>query len=209
MTECILTRPCIKCGATERCKRGRCKACVSERSKAWVIVNSERKKTRDAAYSAANKEKIKANKAAAYIKNKEKNKLKMAEYRAKNKDKARLASAAWYESNRDRAKALADAWRAANPEAHRIYKQNRKAKKVANGGVLSSGLSKKLFVLQKGRCACCAKPLGDKYDLDHIMPLALGGANSDDNIQLLRRECNRRKSAKHPVQYMQEKGCLL
>jgi len=41
------------------------------------------------------------------------------------------------------------------------------------------------------------------------MPLALGGANADDNIQLLRSTCNQQKHAKHPVDFMQQKGFLL
>jgi 5-methylcytosine-specific restriction endonuclease McrA len=52
-------------------------------------------------------------------------------------------------------------------------------------------------------------PLGDNYHIDHIMPLALGGSNTDDNIQLLRQRCNNQKCAKHPVDFMQSRGFLL
>lgn len=45
--------------------------------------------------------------------------------------------------------------------------------------------------------------------MDHIMPLALGGTNTDDNIQLLCPTCNRSKHAKHPVDFMQQRGFLL
>ena len=45
--------------------------------------------------------------------------------------------------------------------------------------------------------------------LDHIMPLALGGSNTDDNIQLLRARCNLQKRAKHPVDFMRERGYLI
>lgn len=60
-----------------------------------------------------------------------------------------------------------------------------------------------------GKCPCCKQPLGDEFHLDHVIPLALGGPNTDDNMQLLRKTCNLQKSAKHPVQYMQERGFLL
>lgn len=56
---------------------------------------------------------------------------------------------------------------------------------------------------------CCGLPLGDNYHIDHIMPLALGGSNTDDNIQLLRQRCNNQKCAKHPVDFMQSRGFLL
>lgn len=45
--------------------------------------------------------------------------------------------------------------------------------------------------------------------MDHIVPLALGGSNTDGNIQLLRATCNQQKHAKHPVVFMQERGFLL
>ena len=77
------------------------------------------------------------------------------------------------------------------------------------GGVLTLGLSLRLFQLQKGKCACCKKPLGSNYHMDHIMPLALGGTNTNDNIQLLRARCNLQKQAKHPVDFMQQRGYLL
>lgn len=35
------------------------------------------------------------------------------------------------------------------------------------------------------------------------------GTNTDDNIQLLRKLCNLQKSAKHPVDFMQQRGFLL
>ena len=60
-----------------------------------------------------------------------------------------------------------------------------------------------------GKCVCCGHPLSDNYHLDHIVPIALGGANEDWNIQLLRGECNLQKHAKHPVNFMQSKGFLL
>ena len=43
----------------------------------------------------------------------------------------------------------------------------------------------------------------------HIIPLALGGANDDLNVQLLTPDCNQRKKAQHPVDYMQSQGFLL
>jgi len=83
------------------------------------------------------------------------------------------------------------------------------AKKRANGGYLSIGIIKKLFALQKGKCACCGIPLGDDYHLDHIMPISLGGKNNDWNVQLLRKLCNLQKQNKHPVEFMQSRGFLL
>lgn len=148
-----------------------------------------------------------------------------AAQRAANPSKARECTAKWQAANPEKMRAYDAKWRAYNPEkrresiskwsaAHleerRIYEQNRRARKRESGGRLSPGIAERLFKLQRGKCACgCGQPLGDNYHLDHIMPLALGGSNTDENIQLLTASCNSQKNAKHPVDFMQSKGFLL
>ena len=101
-------------------------------------------------------------------------------------------------------------WFAKNRDKAVVYQQNRRKRAVAAGGKLSIDIRRKLMVLQRGKCACCHADLKKiKINLDHIMPLALGGAHSDENAQLLCQPCNNQKYAKHPVDFMQEKGFLL
>jgi hypothetical protein len=185
-------KTCTKCGEakseTEFYKearsldglRTRCKACMNETNTKWITVNREKSRAIVAKYDAANREKRRAKEAA---------------YRAANPEKERERHAKY---------------RAANQESYRIHCQNRRARKRENGGELSKGLADRLFKLQRGKCACgCKQPLGYNYHLDHIMPISLGGTNTDDNIQLLRARCNIQKKAKHPVDFMQQRGFLL
>ena len=160
----------------------------------WRANNPEKKRMIDAAWSA---------------KNRQKRRKSYARWYAKNPRKIKARSAAYYAANKDKVNARLAKWKKANPQANRIYAQNRRTRKRLNGGKLSAGLTEKLFKLQRGKCACCGKPLGKRYHLDHRMPLALGGANEDWNMQLLRELCNRQKHAKHPVDFMQERGFLL
>lgn len=146
--------------------------------------------------------------AAWYAANREKRRAVINAWNEANRDRVRATTAKWEAENPDRARERQAKWRAENREANRIIVQNRRSRE--NGGNLSKGLAEKLLKLQRGKCACgCNQALGDDYHLDHIMPLALGGSNTDDNIQLLRATCNMKKNAKHPVEFMQQQGFLL
>lgn len=185
-------KTCIKCGETKKitafsnnsAKRDgidtRCKACRRSYSAAWHAARSADIRERTAARRAA--------------------------YRVANKDGIAARNAA----NKGSKAAYDAARHAANPEANRIKWQNRRARKRESGGTLSKGLAERLFQLQRGKCACgCKQPLGDNYHRDHIIPLALGGTNTDDNMQLLTATCNLSKGAKHPIDFMQSRGYLL
>lgn len=184
------TRFCPKCGQhkqidefyiSSRRKDGRCPHCKTCM------------KAYSAKYRAENPDKVK---------------LACAKWWAENQDRGRELLAAYYIANKDRLKPIKAEYRAANKDMFRTYVHNRRAK-LASGGKLSSNIAEKLYKLQKGKCACCGLPLGDDYHLDHIMPLSMGGANYDNNIQLLRATCNQQKKAKHPVDFMRQRGFLL
>jgi 5-methylcytosine-specific restriction endonuclease McrA len=178
---------CQKCKSeTERKKNLECKPCAVAYSEAYRLKNSAAVKAYNAAWAKANPEFN-----AAY-------RIAHPEY-----------DAIYYASNSEKAKSNAAAWAKANPYAKRIHAQNRRTRKLENGGVLSKGLADKLFKMQKGKCACCNQPLGKDFNLDHIMPLALGGTNTNDNMQLLLQRCNNQKHAKHPIDFMQIRGFLL
>ena len=140
-----------------------------------------------------------------YTREYEKRRVRPAGYAAE----ARARTAAWIAANKERHKAAMAKFYAENPTAKRVIGQNRRARMVQAGGKLSKGIFEKLLKLQRGKCACCGLPLGEDPHIDHIMPIALGGTNTDDNVQLLRKACNVAKHAKHPVDFMQEKGFLL
>lgn len=57
---------------------------------------------------------------------------------------------------------------------------------------IPSELRRAVFERDGGRCVEC----GSNFDLqyDHVLPVALGGATTLENLQLLCADCNRRKS---------------
>ena len=66
---------------------------------------------------------------------------------------------------------------------------------------LSTRARLNLFLAHKGRCASCTLPIppGKGWDIDHIIPLALGGSDTTDNMQILCRPCHGTKTTKRDV----------
>jgi 5-methylcytosine-specific restriction endonuclease McrA len=157
------------------------------------------------AYRAANPEVVKE----TWRKSNRARKEYLALYNQKNKDRIAARRKRWKEANRERISAVQAEYLQRNLDKHRVHQSNRRARKKENGGRLSVDIVQKLMKLQRGKCACCRLPLGNSYDLDHIVPLALGGANSDENMQLLRMSCNRQKGSKKPEVFMRSRGMLL
>lgn len=123
-----------------------------------------------------------------------KNSVYSARYRERNPEKCRELTQAWKDANPQRRAETKAAWQKENAVRHRAHQHNRRA--LTSGGKLSPTLALALSEKQGGRCACCGSPLGNDYHMDHIIPLARGGANVDENIQLLTARCNLRKGAR-------------
>lgn len=189
--------------------RSNCKECCNAATAKWAKENPERCSEKAAKWAKEN-HKRKTESVAEWAKaNKDRRKATNAAHYAANRERYKAIRSAYYEANKQRYKEIGDAWNKENRGARRVHAQNRRTRKLESGGRLTSGLSKKLLQIQRGKCACCGNPLGDDYHLDHIVPLALGGTNTDDNIQLLHARCNKKKGAKHPVDFMQSRGFLL
>ena len=204
MPESIIDRPCVKCGAVKRnIRTGKCTECVRRIGAEYRAANPDKEKKRSAAYRAANFEAIKIKSLAWVTANPERNKATQAAWYKANPERHRASVSARYEANKEKVAAMTKAWALANPESRKIHKHTRRAKEKTINGVLSKGLSAKLLQLQNGLCFCCKQPLLDKIHLDHWVPLALGGSNTDDNIRLLHPRCNQAKGAMMPETYME------
>lgn len=150
------------------------------------------------------------------IKQPEKAKKTQAKMRSnpEYRERARLASKAWRRANPDRIRDLSEKyykrtkeaqvrkaieWQRQNKEKFRVNQHNRRARVKNAPGKLSPGIIDRLMIGQGGKCVYCKTCLASgKRHLDHRMPLALGGSNSDDNVQLLCASCNCSKRHSHP-----------
>jgi 5-methylcytosine-specific restriction endonuclease McrA len=142
-----------------------------------------------------------------------------AKHAPKYKSKRAEYAKTYQKKNKDRINAYCKEWRLRDVDRHRAnerevakrdfekrvaYRHMRRA-----AGTFSYSVIPFLKAQQKGKCPICRGLLTSLVEVDHIMPIALGGTNESSNLQLLCRSCNRSKGAKHPVDFMQSKGYLL
>jgi 5-methylcytosine-specific restriction endonuclease McrA len=161
---------------------GRCLEC----RRAKEATRHAKNPARQAAYLAENADKVKARYDA---------------WRTKNKDKLEAQKAAWRDANPDKSRASVAAYRAANPNKVKEKDANRRARDRAAEGSHTAADILRIHDEQSGKCACCGKALNGSYHVDHIMPLALGGSNWPENLQLLCERDNTSKGAKHPYDF--------
>jgi len=167
----------------------KCKPCATAATRAWAAANEtpERRRKKAREYYKRNPTAVKA-RAKRY---------RDARPEAKRASAERIRQ--WCATNPERAKAANLSLKLRHPERRRFYTANRRARLRAQGGQLSSALAQQLFVAQNGLCVYCDGDLTALgYHLDHIMPVSLGGANEDWNIQMTCPTCNRKKCNKHP-----------
>lgn len=90
------------------------------------------------------------------------------------------------------------------------WNAERRARLIGVPGKYTLNEIDNLAARQKYKCANCGKSIKRKHEVDHIVPLKLPGATNDiRNIQLLCVTCNRKKSAKDPIEWAREQGRLL
>ena len=129
--------------------------------------------------------------------------------RREDPEKVNARSRAYKQRNPEKQKEAAERKRAEGrtAEAGRRYRQNNpdkskatdicmRAKRASAAGEFTSDDLKRIRERQNDCCAACDLLLWGKGHVDHIKPIAKGGANWASNIQLLCPTCNMRKSDK-------------
>jgi len=215
-TKCKIEKTKDSFGELARSKDGlqnKCKACNAAYCADYRSANLDKKKASEAAYRSANREKVRASSAAWRSSNPCKSKACDAAYRAANLDKTKARTAAWRNANKDEVSAYRANYRVANKENFIVYCRNRIARKRNADGSHTASDIRAIFENQRGLCANCKAKLTksgkQKYHVDHVMPLALGGSNWPSNLQCLCQKCNLSKGAKHPDDWAAENGRLI
>lgn len=204
--------------------------CNANRQKEYYSKNRDRVLAINAKCRLKNHEKVLSDKKAYYERIKDDPEWKAAQkakreagrdskraydkkYREKNKEQRIAKEMAWKAANPGKVREIKKAWKKRNPEYVTTDAQNRRAMLRKADGKFSAKDVKYIFEKQRGLCAACSvkikKSGKNNYHIDHIVPLAKGGSNWPNNLQLLCPPCNLRKSAKDPIQWANENGKLL
>lgn len=201
------TRTCKTCLSEKsisdyRChlKKGRwyyeyeCRLCGNAKSLQWYRDHRERSLSMGKARYAANQERQRE---------------RGRKYYRDNRERSIQMSIEWRKANRESDRKASRKWRMTHLTESRLVSKRRRAKIAgAKIGIVRKADIQRIFTAQGGRCAICKERLTKKH-IDHILPLALGGAHEPRNFQLTCPSCNLSKSGKHPVDFMQSLGFLL
>jgi 5-methylcytosine-specific restriction endonuclease McrA len=117
----------------------------------------------------------------------------------------------WREENPEKWRASRRGWKAANPDKVRAIHRNTSHKRYYQKkgcGLGAAGLlaweSAQLKV-----CHWCGVRCARNYHVDHIIPLAKGGAHELTNLCIACPSCNLSKAAKDPIEFAQSLGMLI
>lgn len=214
-------RNCVKCGVLF--SGFRCKLCASARKKEYIeknrlLINEAnrqwRKENREKQTAAtirwqkANPEKTKAIRKKSNTKRKDKRNADVMRWKAENKDRVKQQWVEWRVKNSEKLKNDRKKRAAEFPEKDRARKHSRRVIQQSLCSRIDPEYVKSLVINQNNKCVYCSTDL-IKYQIDHILPIAKGGDNRNDNLQLLCPSCNRRKGAKTDAEYRRYLNALV
>ncbi len=202
---------------------GTCTECRRLKSKEWYS-DREYAAAKARCWRAKNKDKERQSRKARRLENieivREKERFRAAENRQamrkscrewyhRNKDREQSRSLAYRNSNLEESRKKSREWNNKNPQQVAANARTRRARERGNGGAHTAEDVLDILKMQRERCAICRLKLGTKYHVDHIVPLAAGGSNERRNLQIACIPCNKSKSARDPITFMQMRGMLL
>ena len=206
-TICGVEKPVIDFTVNKALKSGLssfCKICASKRRKSYHTTNKDqinkrkkenRKKYRDKelAYNKSYYQKTREKRLEYAADYRKKTVEKISQYRkqyeATHKKENKERHRKYTKNNPEKVRKIKDDYRKNNPEAVQKHHMIRRARKAQNGVFEVS--KKEIHNLMNSPCVACGST--ERITIDHIIPIARGGAHSIGNLQPLCKSCNSSK----------------
>lgn len=170
------------------------KESIRSRNDAWFAAHAA--ETREYRRLHAQRPEQRARRAAW----RDQNRGRMAAYQRAHYDRVgivawRARGAAWRNANLERARAVHRAWKKANPE---VGANDSALRRARLRGLPAEYIDRRLvWVRDEGVCHLCGTPADvANWHLDHVVPIARGGAHLYDNVRVSHPHCNQRKGAR-------------
>lgn len=176
--------------------RSWCKDCHNADVKRRQRANPEKLKSNNKKWQVANKERFVELQSRWRKNNPDKVKAMERKYTSTHPEKMHEKSKKYYENNKEKVRTEKVKWIAAHPGANRQWSQARRARILGNGGTITGQQWIDMCARFDNKCLCCGA-IGVRLELDHVVPLKLGGVNTIENAQPLCRSCNGKKGIKH------------
>lgn len=206
-TQCKTEQPLDNFSINKALKSGLssfCKSCAAIRRKVQYEKNGDRIRELKKGTMERTKKKRREYQQQYYYSNREHNVQKAKEWREahpghssaynkeyykthKKENKERTSN--YRKNNPEKVRQIKADYRKNNPEAVQKHHMTRRARKAQNGVFEVS--KKELQRLMKGPCVSCGSM--ERINIDHIIPIARGGAHSIGNLQPLCKSCNSSK----------------
>jgi len=158
-------------------RANKCKVCTNEASRASVKAYRER-----------NADAIRQHQRDMYYANLESTRAKNRAKHHANKERRAASAKAYAKANVEKRRAWSRAWSAANPE----YNKQKLARKRQSLRGLDAF---DRFVLDEAAKLCAVRQqiLGGVWEIDHIVPVSLGGTSAHNNLQVVPKSWNASK----------------
>lgn len=199
--------------------QGKCKNCCSLARRAAYESDPERFRRRQNEYYHANKsavlainkrsrdknaDRVREAKKAHYEKVKGSPEfIKQREaYAARTKAEKRAYDRLYRKMNADRLKVVHDKWIAENKALIKAVKMSYKARRRAQEKAGDSSRDIKNWISnQRLVCRWCNVDCSERFHVDHVQPLAKGGAHAISNLCIACPPCNLKKNARDPAEF--------
>lgn len=136
-----------------------------------------------------------------YETHREEQRERQRDYRKRNKQTIRQTRQQWCDKNREQMReyhrAYNKEWRDKNRGKLRIvWRLNQFLRRVT--GQITEQDVERQYDMQEGLCYWCSNPVGEKYHIDHFIPMSRNGKNVPENIVIACSTCNWSKGKKLP-----------